>query len=71
MMLINLGSMYANGEGVEKDLKLALSYFEKYINNVETHDFILADTVRCLTDRYTNLIEINIKTEKDIDNNVN
>ena len=67
--------MYAAGKGVGIDLKLALSYFEKYINNVETHDFILADSVKCLTDilweRLTtqdnNLIEINIKTEKDID----
>ncbi len=73
--LINLGQMYAAGKGVGIDLKLALSYFEKYINNVETHDFILADSVKCLTDilweRLTtqdnNLIEINIKTEKDID----
>lgn len=73
--LISLGSMYTKGKGVGIDLKLALSYFEKYINNVETHDFILADSVKCLTDilwerlatEDNNLIEINIKTKKDID----
>ena len=45
-----LGHIFAAGLGVDKDLNLALIYYEKFINNVEKHSFMLSDLVKCFTD---------------------
>ena len=59
----------------QTQLDRANIYYEKFINNVEKHSFMLSDLVKCFTDilwerlatQDNNLIEINIKTKKDVD----